>query len=141
MNLIAVLLSVLIMVAMLAVGLILFRLLFRPMLRLLSSLSGWQHLSLRFPQIDGQFDARTFWFCSVRLGGVDYKSCVTIRVSEEYVTLGIGFPFRDFHPDVSIPRSLLVRGGRSKFWMTEFLITDEQTSLWLSNRVASELLK
>jgi hypothetical protein len=141
MNLIAVFLSVLIFVAILAGGLILPRLLFRSMLRLLSSLSGWQQLSLRFPEIDGQFDATTWRFCSVRLGGIDYKSCVAITVSEECVTLRIGFPFRDFHPNLSIPRSLLERGVRSRFWMTEFLITDEQTSLWLNNRVASELLK
>ena len=141
MTLIAALLSVLSLVAMLAVGLILFRLLFRPMLRLLSSLSGWQHLSLRFPEIDGQFDAKTWRFCSVRLGGIDYKSCVTVTLSEQYVTLKIGFPFRDFHPNLSIPRSLLESGLRSTFWLTEFRITDEQTSLWFNNRVASKLLQ
>jgi type IV secretory pathway VirB6-like protein len=141
MNWITVLLSVIILVAMFAIGMILVRLLFRPMLRLLSSLSGWQNLSTRFPEIDGQFEATTWRFCSVRLGGIDYKSCVTTTLSEEHVTLKVGFPFRDFHPNFSIPCSLLDRGLRSTFWMKEFLITDEQTSLWLSNRVASKLLQ
>ena len=141
MNWITVLLSVIILMAMFAIGMILVRLLFRPMLQLLSSLSGWQKLSTRFPEIDGQFEATTWRFCSVRLGGIDYKSCVTIRLSEQYVTLKVGFPFRDFHPNLSIPRSVLEPGVGSKFWITEFLIADERTSLWVSNRVARKLLQ
>jgi hypothetical protein len=141
MNWITVLLSVIILMAMFAIGMILVRLLFRPMLQLLSSLSGWQKLSTRFPEIDGQFEATTWRFCSVRLGGIDYKSCVTITLSEQHVTLKVGFPFSDFHPNLSIPRSVIERGVGSKFWITEFLIADERTSLWVSNRVARKLLQ
>jgi hypothetical protein len=141
MNWITVLLSVIILVAMFAIGMILIRFLFRPMLRLLSSLSGWQKLSTRFPEIDGPLEATTWRFCSVRLGGIDYKSCVTITLSEQYVTLKVGFPFRDFHPNLSIPRSVIERGVGSEFWITEFLIADERTSLWVSNRVARKLLQ
>lgn len=141
MNWITVLLSVIILMAMFTIGMILIRFLFRPVLRLLSSLSGWQKLATRFPEIESPFEATTWRFCSVRLGGIDYKSCVTITLSEQHVTLKVGFPFRDFHPNLSIPRSAIERGVGSKFWITEFLIAEERTSLWISNRVAQELLK
>jgi hypothetical protein len=107
----------------------------------LSSISGWRSLSSRFPENESDPDSTTFRSCSVRLGGVGYGSCVDVLLSQKYVSLHIGWLWRDFHPNICIPRSQLKLGARTKMWWTEFRIDGEDTSIWFSKRIARELVK
>lgn len=110
-------------------------------LRLLSSISGWNTLASRFPAKEIDTASTVYRFCSVRLGWVDYKSCVSVYLSQNFVSLRIGLPFRDYHPGISIPRSMLKPTTKSTFWLTEFTIDGENTSIWFNKQLAKRLCK
>ncbi len=132
--------AIIIGVVLLVVFLVLARLAFRLPLWIFTSLSGWGNLSSRFPASVSDPEATTYRFCSVRLGVVDYGACVNVLLSQDHVLLRIGFPFRDFHPNICIPRSLLKRGLRTTFWLTEFTIVGEDISIWFGRRISRELI-
>lgn len=126
-------------IALLAVFAVLLRLFFKVPLWVLTRMSGWQELAARFPETQTDSDWTKFRFCSVRLGGISYKSCVTILLSKDSVSLHIGLPFRDFHPHIRIPRDRLVPRAGVTIWLREFLIDDDGTTIWLDRRIARQL--
>lgn len=128
-------------VAALAVLFVLQRFLRIVPLWVLSSMSGWRSLSARFPENETDPESTTFRSCTVRLGGVDYGSCVDVLLSQKHVSLHIVWWCRDFHPNICIPRSQLKLGTRTRMWSKEFRIDGEDTSIWFSKRVARELVK
>lgn len=128
-------------VAMLAAVVVLLRLLVIIPLWLLTSLSGWRNLSFRFPENQSDPDSTTYRSRSVRLGGIDYGSCVDVLLSQKHVSLRIGWWFRAFHPNICIPRSQLKLGARTKMWFTEFRIAGDDTTIWFDKKITREFLK
>jgi hypothetical protein len=76
-----------------------------PML-IASTIGGWKKIAEKYPDRQSEQD-ETFRFCSLLLNRVPYNSCITIRIGEEYLTLAPIFPFRCFHPPISIPLRIL----------------------------------
>lgn len=129
-------LATIVMVAILALLAIVLRMLFKVPLWFVSSISGWSDLSEDFPPQDYSGYSSVLRFCSLRIRGMDYGSCVTVLVGPEHITLRILLPFRDFHPDISIPISRLQFTSRSTFWFHEFAISDTGKTIWFDYRVS-----
>lgn len=124
---------------LLGVAVVAFRILFKIPLWLISSLSGWHALALRYPETEGDSNATKHSFCTVRLKSIGYGSCVSVFLSPKHISLRMHWPFRDFHPGICIPRSQLRRGTKTTRWLMEFKIVGEDTSIWFTRGVAREL--
>lgn len=131
--------AIVISIALLALLAMFLRLIFKVPLWVLTRMSGWQELSARFPETQADSESTRLRFCSVRLGGISYKSCVNVLLSKDAVTLQMQFPFRDFHPNIRIPRKKLVQGSGATMWLQEFLVDDDGLTIWLDKRVARQL--
>lgn len=136
MQMFRIVLATIVMVAILALLAFVLRMLFKVPLWFVSSMSGWRDLSEDFPSQNYSDYSSVLRFCSLRIRGIDYRSCVTVLVAPEHITLRILAPFRDFHPDISIPISHLQVTSRSTFWFNEFSISDSGKSIWFDNRVS-----
>jgi len=128
-------------IALLALLAMLLRLIFKVPLWVLTRMSGWRELSEKFPDTQADPESNKFRFCSVRLGGISYKSCVNVLVSKDAVSLHIGLPFRDFHPNIRLPRNRLLPRSGATMWLQEFLVDDDGLTIWLDKRVARQLGK
>ena len=131
--------TIVISIALLALLAMFLRLIFKVPLWVLTKMSGWQELSARFPETQADSESTRFRFCSVRLRGISYKSCVNVLISKDAVSLHIGLPFRDFHPNIRIPRNRLVPRSGATVWLQEFLVDDDGLEIWLDKRVARQL--
>ena len=131
--------AIIVMIAMLLLLTAIFRMLFKIPLWLLAAMSGWRELSAKYPDKERGLNEQKLRFCSIRIRGIDYRSCVNILLSQESLTLSIGFPFRDFHPNICIPRSQLLPSSRTTMWLTEYTVSDMETSIWFDKRVSQRL--
>jgi hypothetical protein len=137
MQMFRIVIATIVMVAILALLTFVLRMLFKVPLWFVSSMSGWRDLSEDFPSQNYSDYSLVLRFCSLRIRGIDYRSCVTVLVAPEHITLRILAPFRDFHPDISIPISHLQFTSRSTYWFDEFSISDSGNSIWFDHRVSN----
>lgn len=125
----------------LAIALLLFsEIIFSIPLRLVSKVSGWCRLGELFPQNFGEEGTR-FRFCTVCIDAMCYRSCVTATIDSNYLTLSPMFPFRPYHPAISIPRDRLrlVSEKVRTFRLTKFEIVGADKTIRLPSRIALKL--
>ena len=74
---------------------------------LLSRMSGWRELAQRYAHKMGTpEESFSFQTASFRWA-INYRSCITIGLSPEGLSLSILKPFRMFHPSILIPWSVI----------------------------------
>ncbi len=82
-------------------------------LALLSVMSGWALLSRRF-RAKGPSPSGSRHFVSGRLGGVRFRSSLTVGQSATGLYLAVFFIFRPFNPPLLIPWTAILRHPRRK---------------------------
>jgi hypothetical protein len=84
---------------------ILFPLLWYGVSLLLAKLSGWDKLADRYKRDDSvpASGIKMFHLRSGFVGSVNYKSCLSIGISDHGLMLAVFFPFRIGHPPLCIP--------------------------------------
>lgn len=109
-------------------------------LRLISKISGWYRLGELFPAHSDGKGVR-FKCCTVCIDKMCYRSCITASINGDFLTLSPIFPFRPYHPAISIPRDRLrsVPEKARLFRLEKFEIAGTNKSIWLPSRVAHEL--
>jgi hypothetical protein len=70
--------------------------------KLLSYMGGWNSLS-EYYKSEEQFSGKKWYFQSLKVGWVNYNSCITLGVSETSIFLSVLPLFRIGHPTLSIP--------------------------------------
>lgn len=85
---------------------------------LLSRMGGWHRLGAKFRALRPANGTR-HRMQSIRLGLVNYNSCLTIHISDEGLHLATILPFRLAHPPLLIPWSELQKPvAKKSLWMT-----------------------
>jgi len=67
----------------------------------LSRMGGWARLAAHYPDADDS--GTTYRMRSGVVGGVNYKSCLNLRVCDRGLRMSITFPFRIGHAPIFIP--------------------------------------
>lgn len=78
-------------------------------LHLLSTISGWGVLAIRFPD-QSEIARRTFRFCSIKIGGVNYGSCCRIDECLSGLRVNVFLLFRFRHATIFLPWDKLSAG-------------------------------
>lgn len=85
---------------------------------LLARMGGWHRLGEKFRAF-GPASGTRHRMQSIRLGLVNYNSCLTIHVSDEGLHLATMLPFRLAHPPLFIPWAELQKPvAKKSLWMT-----------------------
>ena len=72
--------------------------------QLVSFLGGWSRLATKY-RTEEAANGTTFHMRSGKVGMTEYKSCLTLCISESGIRLSVLFPFRFAHPPLFIPWS------------------------------------
>ena len=106
----------------------------------LIAFSGWREIAIAYPGRRVQSGER-FIFCTVGINFMRYRSCTIVTIDDGYVTIACMFPFRFYHPPISLPviQLELFSSHVKKFGLTEFKIRDTPHSVWLPPRIASRI--
>lgn len=109
-------------------------------LKLIASF-GWGDIAIAYPG-KRHPGGRPFHFCTVGINSMRYRSCVTVTVADDFVALDPMFPFRFFHPSISLPISRLERVCDSvqTFGLTEFRISGTRHAVWFTRRIALQVV-
>lgn len=87
---------------------------------LLSVAGGWRNLG-KIYLADGAFDGKKWYFQSLKMGVVNYNSCVNIAANENSLYISVLPIFRIGHPPLNIPFSEL-QGKEYKGWIFRYVI-------------------
>jgi hypothetical protein len=68
----------------------------------LSKAAGWHSLKKYYESPD-PFQGKTFNFITGKLGATYYRSSLIIGLNEQYLFLGVSFPFNFSSPNLQIP--------------------------------------
>lgn len=101
---------------------------------------GWSDIANIYPDRHVHTDQQ-FYFCTIGINSMRYRSCTIISISDGFVNLACMFPFRFFHPTISLPVTKLQLSSNSvkKSGLTKFNICDTSHSVWLPPRIVSKL--
>ncbi len=86
---------------------------------LLSLFGGWRNLGSIY-LADGNFAGEKFYFQSLKMGFVNYNSCVNIGVNENSIYISVFPIFRVGHPPLRIPLSE-IQGKEYKGWFFRYV--------------------
>lgn len=102
---------------------------------------GWGDLAKRYPGRNN-LPSKQYYFCTVRVKWMSYGSCTIVSIADGYVNLACMFPFRFFHPPISLPIGALQLYSSSvrTFRLTEFKVGNTSHSVWLPRWVASVIV-
>lgn len=89
----------------------------------LSLTGGWNHLAQTFRAEPGSAQNRR-WFCSGRVGLVDYNGCLIRGHSRQGLYLAVLLPFRPFHPPLFIPWSAMSSHRKRGLWRQDAVDVD-----------------
>ena len=69
---------------------------------LLSRISGWSLLARRY-RAPSDVVGESAYLRSGRIGSINYHSCLSFRVNDDGLRIGVAFPLRLAHPPLFIP--------------------------------------
>jgi hypothetical protein len=89
----------------------------------IAHLGGWAAIANQYPAT-GTLTGKTFWLQCGRFNWCDYNGCLTIRMSEQGLTLSMLLPFCPGHPPIFLPWSALKVIEVTDRWYGRYVTVD-----------------
>jgi hypothetical protein len=105
----------------------------------LSRTAGWHYLAELYA-CKQKFIGEKFMLCSVQVGGVSYKNCMTMGENEHSIYLSPLFVFKLWHKSISIPREHISAYKKESFFGDSIVLKIKgRQDITISQELAKDL--